>query len=625
MNLEFNIDFLQGIRNQLLQSSKIEILMKNDVNGILFFDFIRESKSLKELKIILLSTEKPVTIPKGSIPQSVETLILYAHDQPDDLEIDNEILIQMKMTLEEGTIPNSVKTLEIDHLLFRHHPNLIPESVEKLLVVKYLEIKDSWDDGPVTNCFPLAQTEITDLKIRELPIEYQIKPGSLPNSLKSMEMEYSDNSYPLIVNCQEYSPGVIPSSLDTLKLNHWSDPTQIFIPPSVKLIKLSAGSRQNPIIHKLPQFIMDLFTNSNSIREIHLDQNSGINYQVFSFLSMSPTDPYSITDGDNNNNNNFVVVNNSKNDECGQSAENSFLGYSESGMYTNSSIPMNFHNPNIEHSDEDYETLCLNIGHPRWWKLNKLIQMGRYATEGEELPLFSKVLKSIVDSGKTVGYLDSLEIVMNRILNTNLVFEDFISFIEAHSILKHLGFQISTFGDYKTIRENLVNKIVESEVLRGCLKSIHPRFELRRSDIELFMKSFPKLELFAFFSQESMDKFRLQFEMNPPVFHPIPPNLKFIACPIEDYKFRFLKVDQIKQYYNLQPRIIVFIETIPRLYNSNLEYLTDYDNVMIDLSQLTNLRSFCTKFQPSSNIGRPLIDRYGEQFRRFIRCRTFDN
>eukprot|EP01132_Coremiostelium_polycephalum_P008093 gene8093-9959_t len=196
---------------------------------------------------------------------------------------------RVKTVLEEGTIPNSVKTLVIDHLLFGHDPKrIIPDSVENLIVdsfcqewdsvnskdnelkrssifnipssVKSLEFIDTQlESGHV----PPIPSGITELK---LLIEFSLTPGIFPQSLKSISMNYMDK--------QAISAGTIPSSLETLDLFRFKDPTQIFIPPSVKFIKLYIPYEIAKTPHdNLLQLITDLLSISNSKRELHFEDD----------------------------------------------------------------------------------------------------------------------------------------------------------------------------------------------------------------------------------------------------------------------------------------------------------------------------------------------------------------
>eukprot|EP01132_Coremiostelium_polycephalum_P004713 gene4713-5887_t len=89
---------------------------------------------------------------------------------------------------------------------------------------------------------------------------------------------------------QVISAGAIPSSLETLDLTHFKDPTQIFIPPSVKFIKIIIGRYASPqtYIDSLLKYVTDLLSLSNSIREIHC-----ITWELkIVLLSMDQSDPY---------------------------------------------------------------------------------------------------------------------------------------------------------------------------------------------------------------------------------------------------------------------------------------------------------------------------------------------
>eukprot|EP01132_Coremiostelium_polycephalum_P005492 gene5490-6840_t len=234
--------------------------MKNDEIGLKFFNFIRESTSLKTLYIKLLSSPYPVTIPKGSIPHSVENLkLIFAnnHVEIQDNNFDEvEDFNQMRMTLKEDTIPNSVKKLEIDHLFLKWKPKVIPDSVENLLIyywcedsifdqyndkvdsdndngdildilssVKYLAIDKSWDEERV-DIFKIPENVI-DIKLSDIIEIGPLRRKKIPQSVNSSS-EVSQN----------FSAVFLPSSLETLDLLQWEDPTQILIPPSVKFIKL---------------------------------------------------------------------------------------------------------------------------------------------------------------------------------------------------------------------------------------------------------------------------------------------------------------------------------------------------------------------------------------------------
>eukprot|EP01132_Coremiostelium_polycephalum_P008371 gene8371-10284_t len=193
----------------------------------------------EELKISILPTSSdPVTIPKGSIPNSVEILGIYC-PRPQELHREDETMIQVRAVLEAGTIPHSVKVLRLDHLLFKHDPKrLIPDSVEELLVyswcsenwddedgvrdndgdlvpksVKYLEIQSSWDSGTITSFESLPQG-IVDLKLANIQIEFPRNSGFVPSQkLKSLEMGYSLEGKPLEIAIQMVSLKIVHQEL----------------------------------------------------------------------------------------------------------------------------------------------------------------------------------------------------------------------------------------------------------------------------------------------------------------------------------------------------------------------------------------------------------------------------
>eukprot|EP01132_Coremiostelium_polycephalum_P009093 gene9093-11144_t len=286
----FDIEFLQTYRNQILELSNIHVTIKNDEHDLQFFDFIRESTRLKELTIGLCCIENHVTIPKGSIPQSVEKLRINTNVELYDygyvFKKEDGIMKTMRTVLEEGTIPNSVKTLEIDHLLFDHYPKrIIPDSVEKLIVDSFcLVYQDSNSDN----------SECSDNNIINIPSSVK----SLQFIDSSWECVFTDHIPPIpsgiteITDKNVISAGAIPSSLETLDLTLYQYPTQIFIPPSVKLIKICipCGTTQT-YLDSLLQLSTDLLSFSNSIRELHF-KNVYSWETKYILLSIDPSDPY---------------------------------------------------------------------------------------------------------------------------------------------------------------------------------------------------------------------------------------------------------------------------------------------------------------------------------------------
>eukprot|EP01132_Coremiostelium_polycephalum_P008451 gene8451-10381_t len=206
----------------------------------LVFSYINQIKSLNRL--ILGLGERLVAIKKGDIPSTVSRLHIYFKNPE---ESKDPSLCQM--TLEEGTIPDSVTHLTIEHSLIKHNTQrLIPDSVEKLI---YLNFK--LDDGDHCNWPPnIRSIKLTDSFNRKsvvsslpnglyklhLQIPLDIAPGLLPQSIRelmiyeigkpleigSLPMGLENLGYYKFESVRIPSQGVIPDSVKSFYLYSWS-------------------------------------------------------------------------------------------------------------------------------------------------------------------------------------------------------------------------------------------------------------------------------------------------------------------------------------------------------------------------------------------------------------------
>eukprot|EP01132_Coremiostelium_polycephalum_P003094 gene3094-3870_t len=187
-------------KNALMEESDIEILK-----------YLKGIKSITYLSI----RGNLVKIPKGYLSDNIECLEFYLYE--------SNYLAPPNQILEEGSLPNSVVSLSIDHILFKHNLALIPHSVKVLLLNKwsynpgeidiiprnveklYLLTKEDGSADPFGYGFPSSVTELN----LEYILENSIPKHSFPDSIKYLSFRYL--TLPLEV-------GSLPSKLETLKI-----------------------------------------------------------------------------------------------------------------------------------------------------------------------------------------------------------------------------------------------------------------------------------------------------------------------------------------------------------------------------------------------------------------------
>eukprot|EP01132_Coremiostelium_polycephalum_P003089 gene3089-3864_t len=198
--------------------------------------------SLRKLKITTL-----VKIPANIIPETVEKLSVKV---PLASILTKQPEIPYDCMLEIGSIPMSVKKLEIDHRLFKHDPhNLIPASVTDLIVESWVSFEGEIDLIPSSvrklrlnllhtcqksifthGCFP--PNSITDLDIRAGNTQLEMGLNSIPNSVKTLFVyaRLSNN----IFKAQDIK--VLPTSIKSLRIQMNQDTEAI--PESVENLEL---------------------------------------------------------------------------------------------------------------------------------------------------------------------------------------------------------------------------------------------------------------------------------------------------------------------------------------------------------------------------------------------------
>eukprot|EP01132_Coremiostelium_polycephalum_P002366 gene2366-2925_t len=222
-----NKDIIEYSHQQLCllgRLSKISILIEKE-KDIRILDYV------KGVKVMYISTRIPVKIPKGSIPDTVERLVISLYVEYGEDEG------RFSCLLEEGTIPSSVKYLDIDHPLFKHNAKgLIPDTVEELDLgqwsykpaetdilpsnLKKLSIKYAADESTPLGGFP---DSITELSVN-YQLETPILPGVLPESLRHLTL--LEITFPLEI-------GSLPSKLETFYVSNTISPQEVITKPGI--------------------------------------------------------------------------------------------------------------------------------------------------------------------------------------------------------------------------------------------------------------------------------------------------------------------------------------------------------------------------------------------------------
>eukprot|EP01132_Coremiostelium_polycephalum_P005505 gene5505-6859_t len=172
----------------------------------LFFSLIENFTSLEELDLMIW-IPGPVQIPKNVIPQSVKKLTLL---------MDHTILsdsTSLVGTLENGSLPQSLEVLEIDHMYFKGDIKIIPELVTDLTVKNWTVAKDEVGVGNSL----LIPEGVKTLYIKNRSKVIRINPGSLPNSLTELFVPPRYNEY--FVKILYFQEGSFPESIRKLTLS----------------------------------------------------------------------------------------------------------------------------------------------------------------------------------------------------------------------------------------------------------------------------------------------------------------------------------------------------------------------------------------------------------------------
>eukprot|EP01132_Coremiostelium_polycephalum_P008080 gene8080-9942_t len=256
-----------------------------------------------------------VTLPKGLVPDSVDLLSLNIFKQTKYFLDSNKY----QNTLEEGSLPRNLKELRIEHILFKHNPRLIPESVEKIVIyswsrytkqgesfvlpenVKQLDILGSRDEFQTTLA-PIPPS-VSDLKLNLVEIDHPLYPGFLPESIKCLDINLSEHNFPLVVgsfprklerlkyriptgtNGSGFTvkgiipDGVLPSELKTLDLYVSSLPPRITIPNSIQFLKLNCTYENPEVFESMVKLVTSLIAQKESRIEIQLIK-APHNYQL---------------------------------------------------------------------------------------------------------------------------------------------------------------------------------------------------------------------------------------------------------------------------------------------------------------------------------------------------------
>eukprot|EP01132_Coremiostelium_polycephalum_P009359 gene9359-11493_t len=237
--------------NQQLFIYKLDIQIRKDTLDLykLFFNQLSSSiwSSLGNLEELFITIEslsnsddliKEVKFPIlkcGSIPSTVTGLTIimltYITDQ-----------FNYNGVIEEGSIPDSVTTLLIDHRLIKNDPSrLVPSSVKNLTLSNWNNNDREFDSIPpwittlilmnvmqekfTPGCFP---SSITNLEIIS---GVPMIPNLFPNSIKKLEFK----------TYQQLIPGVIPNSVETLCFSsYWNQSIDCdIIPERVRSLNIN--------------------------------------------------------------------------------------------------------------------------------------------------------------------------------------------------------------------------------------------------------------------------------------------------------------------------------------------------------------------------------------------------
>eukprot|EP01132_Coremiostelium_polycephalum_P010141 gene10141-12439_t len=241
-----------------------------------------------------------------------------------------------------------------------------------------------------------------------------------------------------------------------------------------------------------------------------------------------------------------------------------------------------------------------------------------------------ELLKLIIDSGKTVGHLDTLEITAPPFEEAYVTM--LLEFIEAHrSTLKKLLLRINADtrpevigGEWGIFR----HRLLRSELVKECLTAIHCLKSITEYDIDRILKSFKRLECFSFDIEKPKGySFPQPLEIQQTYMDSLPPNLNHIQCSNEDYELAFSLCPQIKYFYNSDYNEYYKTYPIQSNLDSSMESIVDtihlYDfsrNPPNHLKRLTTSASSLSIYVPYGDEYKlpELKKEYGNSLRTFI-------
>eukprot|EP01132_Coremiostelium_polycephalum_P006262 gene6262-7801_t len=200
---------------------------------------------------------------QGWFPNSLKTLKIYVYeDRP----------YNFSSFLKVGTLPNSIEHLQIDHRLFKHNLDIIPDSVTDLTIlnwdpkdinsdqfiikprgsVRKLTIKEKVHFfGKKEECYTLGRIPETVSELF-LPTRFNISNGRLQESLNIKKLSFG-------VNNISFNQEDIPKSVEDLKISYRGN---------FKLVGSIPFGVKNLNLHSQVQ--IDPFTLPNSIKRLRL-------------------------------------------------------------------------------------------------------------------------------------------------------------------------------------------------------------------------------------------------------------------------------------------------------------------------------------------------------------------
>eukprot|EP01132_Coremiostelium_polycephalum_P003216 gene3216-4028_t len=193
-----------------------DVLVRADCIDYILTDYNKEListlsllPSLEELKLVIScrksSSNGSKLFPRGSIPNTVTKVSLLVDDSIKDQ-------YNYSGTIEQGTIPVSTEFVELNHLMFKYDPcGLLPVGLTDLKVHQF-----KYDCGEkTTKLFPMG---LKKLYLGDTPMDGDLQPGCLPNSLVSLDFGKSLHKDNILL-----LPGVIPDGLLELRISFSTD------------------------------------------------------------------------------------------------------------------------------------------------------------------------------------------------------------------------------------------------------------------------------------------------------------------------------------------------------------------------------------------------------------------